>query len=132
MERLHEFEIRMGKMDKYFYLVAPLISFVLWVITKMEAYVTLGIFFIQPVIVFVVMKLFRDYRILRRYLLHRATKFDLKMNLKNEILALLLICIESTFIRNITWYNVIIAIILGVAFEYLRNLIKVEQKVIIE
>ena len=132
MKRLHEFGIRMEKINKYSYLIAPLISFILWVITKMEAYVTLGIFFIQPVIVFIVMKLFRDSRIFRRYLLHRATKFDLTINPKNEILALLLIFIESTFIRNITWYNVIIAIILGVVFEYLRNLVKVEQKVIIE
>lgn len=132
MERLHEFEIRMRKFDKYCYLIASLLFFIFSVILEMESFALSGIFFIQPVLVLGLMKLFRDSRKFRVYFLHRASKYNTRMNLKNEIWAFILIIIEAAFIRNITWYNVIIVIILGMVFEYLRNLVKVEQNFIIE
>ena len=111
MERLHEFEIRMRKFDKYCYLIASLLFFIFSIIMKMESLAISGIFFIQPILVFGLMNLFRDSRKLRVYFLHRASKYNITMNIKNEIWALMIIIIEASFIRNITWYNVIIVII---------------------
>ena len=85
-------------------------------------YVLLALF------VFGVMNLCVNFKIFDFYFLHRAQrtkKNDKKMILGNELLAFMVIFIQASFFRSITWYNIIIVIALGFVFEYLRDLVKV-------
>ena len=99
-------------------------------LNKQESFAMGSIFFIQPTFIFGVMELFNGTKIFRPYFLHRAQRT--KNNgrdiiLKNELLAFVTILIQASFFRNLTWYNVIIAIVLGIAFEYFRDLVKVVE-----
>lgn len=129
MKEIQKFEIRMMKFNKYAYLITSLSFFVFSIINKQESLTMNSIFFIQSIFIFGLMNLFKDSKIFRFYFLHRAQrtkKNGENTNLKNELLALVVIFIQAAFFRSITWYNIIIVIILGAIFEYLRDLVKVE------
>lgn len=132
MKTIHEFEIRMMQFEKRAYFIASLLFLLIYIITKNEYWALCSIFYIQPIFMLGLMDLFKTSKKLRMYFLHRAKKSKQKTSLKNEGIALLLIAIESIFIRNIKWYTVIISIILGMIFEYIRNLVQVKQNYIIE
>ena len=131
MKEIQKFEIRMTKFNKYAYLIASLLFFVFSIINKREDLAMLSIFFIQPIFILGLMELFNGSKIFKSYFMHRAqrTKNNNRgIVLKNELLALMTIFIQASFFRNLTWYNIIIVIALGIVFEYLRDLVKVELK----
>lgn len=130
MKEIQKFEIRMMKFNKYIYLMTSLLFFVFSIINKQENLAMVSIFFIQPIFILGLMNLFKGSKILRGYFEYRAQRT--KKNgqntiLKNELLALMMIFIQAAFFRSITWYNIIIVIILGIGFEYLRDLVKVVE-----
>ena len=128
MKEIQKYEIRMMKFNKYIYLITSLILFIVSIISKQEKLGMVSIFFIQPIFVFGVMNLFVNLKVFDFYFLHRAQrtkKNDKKMILGNELLAFMVIFIQASFFRSITWYNIIIVIALGFVFEYLRDLVKV-------
>lgn len=132
MKTIHEFEIRMMPSFKYTYSIASLLFLLIYIITKDEYWVISSIFFIQPIFMLGLMKLFKTSKRLRMYFLHRLKRSEQETNLKNEIIAFGLIAIKGIFMKNITWYTVIISIVLGIVFEYLINLIQVKQNYTIE
>lgn len=130
MKKIPKFEIRMMKFNKYAYLITSLLFFVFFIINKQESFAMGSIFFIQPTFSFSVMELFNGIKIFRPYFLHRAQRTNKNgkdVILKNELFALMTIFIQAFFFRNLTWYNVIIVIVLGMVFEYLRDLVKVVE-----
>lgn len=132
MKTIHEFEIRMMPSFKYTYFIASLLFLLIYIITKDEYWVLTSIFFIQSIVILGLMKLFKTSRKLRMYFLHRVKRSKQETNLKNEIMAFALIAIKGIFMKNITWYTVILSIVLGIVFEYLMNLIQVKQNYTIE
>ena len=128
MKEIQKFEIRMMKINKYVYLMTSLLFFIFFIINKQESSAMASIFFIQPIFIFGLMNLLKNSKIFKVYFEHRAQRT--KKNgqntiIKNELLALMTILIQGAFFRSITWYNIIIVIILGIGFEYLRDLAKV-------
>ena len=132
MKTIHEFEVRMMLFEKRVYIIVSLLFLLIYIITKIEYWALCSIFYIQPIFMIGLMNLFKTFKKLRRYFLHRAKKSKQKTSLENELLTLGLIFIQGMFMKEITWYTIIISIILGIVFEYLRNLVKVEQNYIIE
>lgn len=128
MKETQKFEIRMMKFNKYAYFITSLLFFISSIINKQENLATASIFFIQPAFIFGLMNLFKDSKIFRFYFLRRAQrtkKNGENIILKNELFAFMTILIQAAFIRSFTWYNIIIVIVLGIGFEYFRDLVKV-------
>lgn len=99
------------------------------IINKREDLAMLSIFFIQPIFILGLMELFNGSKIFKSYFEYRAQRTkdnDRGIIQRNELLALMTIFIQASFFRNLTWYNIIIVIVLGIVFEYLRDLVKVE------
>lgn len=128
MKRIHEFEIRMSKLNRNIYLITSLVFFAFSIILKKEGMFLTGLFFLQPIIVWQFLNMNKDLKVLREYFLRRISrKKNEIIALERELIALVLIVIVAGFFRDITWYNIIICVVLGIIFENLRSLVQIEK-----
>ncbi len=130
--RIHEFEVKMEKWEVIVCIIAisifSICSIIYYFVKKGDSSICLLVFWINQFIILMVLKSLKNTKIMRKYFLHRITK-------KNEGCLCAIFTFASAMIPgflHLTWYNIVITLLLSSIYEYLCENVKVTQNYIIE